>query len=184
MPMLKRVLPMAASGLLLAVALAPQAAQAEVTFVPGTYELANFNLGPVVDTLVVTVSGGVADFTATGEINATFSVPEDISPTGGTASYYFYYDIPATPVTASWDTTSYPYLSFWSSTYEGGVTAGAIPGDDGPNYFDLFQSTPGTAQLFAGAPEPATWALLVLGLLGLGATLRASRRRLSFVPAA
>jgi hypothetical protein len=148
-----------------------------VTFVPGTYYLAADDFDTAVDTLVVSVSAGTAKFTLTGIDNATFTAPNNSSPMGGGVDPY--YSISGSSLTASWDTGAYPYLTFWSTGDGGGATAGSIPGADGSNYFDIYQSTLGTGQVFTatGAPEPAAWTLMLMGFGGLGAVLRAARKR-------
>jgi hypothetical protein len=158
--------------------LAAQAAHATetVSFNPGTYYLSDSDLGPVADTLVVTLSGGTADFTLSGTDNATFTVPNNSTPSGGGSSPY--YLITGSSITASWDTTAYPYLTFWSTGADGGVTAGSVPGDSGTNDFNTFQSTDGTGQVFTatGVPEPGTWTLILIAFSGVGAGLRAARK--------
>ena len=59
----------------------PAAAEA-VTFIPGSYSLAQSDLGHPVDTLDLTVSGGIATFVLTGIDNATFAVPDMSTPAG------------------------------------------------------------------------------------------------------
>jgi len=144
-----------------------------VTFIPGTYDLAETYLGAPVDTLVVTVSGGVADFTLSGADNATFSVPNDTAPDS-----FVFGDDPVystSIISESWDTTTYPFLTFWTNGGDGGVTVGSIPGDEGTNLFNTFQSTEGSGQVFTATPEPASWALLIAGFAGMGAAVRRSR---------
>jgi hypothetical protein len=163
----------------LAIALAAPAARAEtVNFIPGTYYLADGYLDVPVDTLVVTVGGGTASFTLSGADTATFTVPDGVTPTGEDLAGYGapYYYIPTSGVTASWDTSAYPYLTFWSNFEDGGLTAGSVPGDLGFNYIDLFESDVGSGQVFtvSGIPEPATWATMLVGLGAVGAL---SRRR-------
>jgi hypothetical protein len=153
-----------------------------IRFLPGVYELddyvPNAPVGPPTDTLTVTVSGGVAHFTLTGTDSATFSVPDPSTPTGTDIDddglFNPYYFIPTSAISASWDTTAYPWLTFWSAGIGGGVTAGSIPGDFGSNLFDTSGSTIGPSQVFA-VPEPTTWALLVTGLAGFGGVARARR---------
>ncbi len=77
-------------GLLIGATVAPSAHAVEVvTFVPGTYYLAETDLGTAVDTLVVSVTAGTADFTLTGADDATFSVPDNSTPTGGGGNPYY-----------------------------------------------------------------------------------------------
>jgi PEP-CTERM motif-containing protein len=76
---------------------------------------------------------------------------------------------------SSWNPSDYPYLTFWTTGNDGGVTAGTIPGESGTNLFNTFQSTEGTGQVFTvSVPEPSTWALMLLGFAGVG--LSALRR--------
>ena len=145
-------------------------AQADtVTFIPGTYYLAESNLGTSVDTLVVSISGGVADFTLTGTDNATFTVPNLATPLGlqfGDSPYFA-----APPVTASWDLSTYPYLTFWATPNDGGFTAGSVPGDTGSNFINIYQSTDGTGQVFSllnTTPLPSSWTMMLAGLAGFG----------------
>lgn len=154
-----------------------------ITFVPGTYYLddyvENAPVGPPTDTLVVTVSGGVASFVLTGTDTATFTVPDNSIPTGtdidNDGVFDPYYLIPGSSITTSWDPTTYEYLTFWSASIGGGVTAGAIPGDFGANLFDTSGSTVGPSQVFA-VPEPSTWTMFVVGLAIAGALTRWRRR--------
>jgi hypothetical protein len=48
-----------------------------------------------------------------------------------------------------------------------------LPGEDGYWGPDLFFGAP----TFAGVPEPATWAMMLVGLLGVGAAMRSARRQ-------
>jgi hypothetical protein len=154
-----------------------------IRFVPGTYYLEDYienaPIGPPTDTLVVTVAGGVASFVLTGTDTATFSVPDDSTPTGtdidGDGVFDPYYLIPGSSITTSWDATTYDYLTFWSASIGGGVTAGSIPGDFGTNVFDTSGSNVGPGQVFA-IPEPSTWAMLLEGFALAGALARARRR--------
>jgi hypothetical protein len=153
--------------------LAHSALAETVIFDPGTYNLAESYLGSPVDTLSISIVGGIADFVLTGQDTATFSVTNDSTPAGGGSNPYF------TTFTGSWDTTAYPYLTFWSTGSLGGVTAGSVAGDSGANFFNLFQSTSGTGQVFtlSGVPEPATWAMLLVGFAALGFAGLRSRRK-------
>jgi len=170
-----------AAGVTLAASLAVTGAQAveTVNFVPGVYSLAESNLGPVADTLTVTVSGGVASFVLAGADNATFSVPDGVTPSGGGANPD--YQISAFPITTSWDPSVYTYLTFWSTASSGGVTAGDQAGDQGTNLFNTFQSTVGTGQVFtvSGVPEPGAWALMITGFGLAGLALRRRQRVLA-----
>jgi hypothetical protein len=169
---------LSAAGILAAAAMGAQGAQAAetVTFIPGTYSLAETNLGSPVDTLVVTVSAGTASFVLSGADNATFTLPDSSTPTGGGGNPY--YLISSSGGSASWDTTSFPYLVFWSTPSDGGLTADAVSDDSGPSDFNLFQSTAGTGQVFtvSGVPEPAAWTMMLVGVGCVGAMARSSRR--------
>ena len=162
----------AIAGLVVADGLAFAPAHAEtVTFIPGTYYLAEDYLGTPVDTLVVSISGGVAYFSLSGEDTATFAVQNNSTPTGddGNGDPGNPYFSVASIVSASWNAADYPYLTFWSTFDAGGVTAGTATGDSGTNLFDIFQSTDGTGQVFTlSVREPSTWALMLIGFAGLG----------------
>jgi hypothetical protein len=158
----------------------PAAAEA-VTFIPGSYSLAQSDLGPPVDTLDLTVSGGIATFVLTGLDNATFAVPDMSTPAGGGTTNP-YYMVDGASVTGSWDKTVFPFITFWDTSLDGGFTIGSQPGESGRNLVDVFQSAPGTGQVFAfgvsaqSIPEPATWAMVVLGVGLMGAGLRMNAR--------
>jgi hypothetical protein len=155
------------------------AAAPVVTFVPGTYSLAYSEYGPAVDTLAVTVSGGVASFVLSGDDTATFSVPDMSTPAGlvyfgGPNPYYLSASLPA----VSFDATANPYLSFFSTLDGGGFNVGDEPDGSGNNFLAFYQVTSGTAQVYtiAGVPEPAAWATMLLGLGIAGAVARRRRR--------
>jgi hypothetical protein len=155
------------------------AAAPVVTFVPGTYSLAYSEYGPAVDTLAVTVSGGVASFVLSGDDTATFSVPDMSTPDGlvyfsGPNPYYLSASLPS----VSFDATANPYLSFFSTLDGGGFNVGDAPDGSGANLFAFYQVTRGTAQVYsiAGVPEPAAWATMLLGLGVAGGVARRRRR--------
>jgi hypothetical protein len=149
-----------------------QVAQA-LTFDPGTYFLAQSFLGAPVDTLKVSVSGGVASFDLTGADNETFSIPSPSKPTGHVMKNKDPYYLAAPPVTASWNSTLFPYITFYKAIDEGGLSVGSKPGDKTGNLLlNLFQSTEGPGQVFnrnlPATPLPSTWLMLLAGLVGLG----------------
>jgi hypothetical protein len=172
----------AAFAVVAAAAGSPLAATAAVIhFLPGTYDLDDYVSGAPptapTDTLVVTVTGGIASFALSGTDAASFSVPDDSSPTGtdidNDGVFDPYYLIPGSAISASWDTSLYPYLTFWSADIGGGVTAGSIPGDLGVNQFDTSGSTSGPSQIFA-VPEAGAWTMMVIGVTAVGAAVRRS----------
>jgi hypothetical protein len=67
--------------------------------------------------------------------------------------------------TASFDTTTYPSLTFYTTGVGGGFTIGSPPADLGNDLVNEFG-----AQVFtvAAVPEPATWAMMILGFAGIG----------------
>ncbi len=172
----------AAAVCLLASATAAPTGAVEIRFAPGVYDLEDYvegaPVGPPTDILTVVVSGGVASFTLSGADDATFSVPDPSTPTGTDIDddglFNPYYEIPGSAISASWDTSVYPWLTFWSAGIGGGVTAGSIPGDFGANVFDTSGSTIGPSQVFT-VPEPGIWMLMLTGLAGIGVVGR--RRR-------
>jgi hypothetical protein len=168
------------AGLVAAGGLADTPAKAErITFIPGTYDLAETNLGPPIDTLVVSISGGIADFTLSGANTATFAVQNNSTPTGDVSGVpgIPYYSV-ASIVSASWSASDYPYLVFWPTRHDGGFTVGTYPGAAGTNLFNLFQSTEGAGQVFTvTVPEPSTWALMLVGFAALGLAVRRNSTR-------
>jgi hypothetical protein len=149
------------------------AAANTITFIPGTYYLAE-NYGATPDhTLVITVSNGVADFTLIGDDpSETASLPDVATPSSGGADDPTFL---STAASANWDTNTYPYLVFYSTADQGGLEA---YGDS--DIFNLYQSDEGPGQVYSVAPEPAAWALMLAGLFTLGAVLRGRRRQVVF----
>jgi len=77
-----------------------------------------------------------------------------------------------------------------ANAFFSGNGSGVFTGDDFAFYDaptlggEQFQASTGTYTVTSGAvPEPATWAVIVVGFGGIGAALRGSRRRQSFVAA-
>jgi hypothetical protein len=66
-----------------------------------------------------------------------------------------------------WDENDGPSQAWQSGT--GNLFGQSDPGLSGSETFTLFDSV--------GTPEPATWALMLAGFAGLGATLRSRRKR-------
>ncbi|MBV8683496.1 MAG: PEPxxWA-CTERM sorting domain-containing protein [Caulobacteraceae bacterium] len=156
-------------------------ASAVVTFVPGTYYLSNSRLGAPTDTLVVSVTGGTADFALSGGDSETFSVPNNSTPDQLVFGNSPVYNV-SSLTSYSWDGSAYPYLTLYTNSVGGGLTIGSKPSDTGSNLVNLFQSTDGSGQVFtiSSVPEPASWSLMLAGVALAGATLR-SRRRLAVV---
>jgi hypothetical protein len=146
-----------ASSFALVLAGPVQIARADIlTFDPGTYNFLTNSL----EQLVITSDGVTASFVMTGEVDATFSLPDNSTPAGG---------LPIDPYflagTASFDTTTYPYVTFYTTGDGGGFTIGSQPADLGNNLVNEFG-----AQVFtvAAVPEPSTWAMMILGFAGIG----------------
>ncbi len=155
-----------------------------VTFDPGTYHLATtFPFDAPDDTLVVSVSAGVASFTLSGAESATFSVENDVAPSGFihyTADDPYYTG--AAILSASWDTSTEPYLIFFADNDAGGVAASSDTYGDPPLAFSTDESNSGIGQVFtlgASVPEPGAWAMILLGVAGVGAVLRGRPRNAS-----
>jgi hypothetical protein len=150
---------------------APQVSAAQdVKFIAGTYHLAQSVFGPPSDTLDITVTGGMASFTLSGSPNITWQLPDVVTPdVGGPLEIQFNASSVTSP---SWDTVSYPFLFFFATGDSGGVAIGT----DTNIYVNVYESTEGTGQVFAFVPEPAAWALMLVGFGGLGAALRSRRK--------
>ena len=76
----------------------------------------------------------------------------------------------------AWDLNGGPSLAFQS-----------VPGAPGPirtdsNAFEILGTVGAVSPVAASVPEPAAWALMLLGFGGLGAALRARRRTLAALP--
>jgi hypothetical protein len=179
-----RVLPSLAGAIFAWCFVAPMQVAQAVTFYPGTYHLADTFLGAPVDTLAVSVSGGVASFVLSGADSETFSVPSPSTPTGRVLHNDPYYLV-APPVTASWNTTLYPYLTFYRTSDHGGLSITNEPGDPKGSsiLLNLFQSTEGTGQAFSATatPLPASWTLMLAGLAGFGLLLHRRHRKTNSV---
>jgi hypothetical protein len=147
--------------------------------------------------LPVASQASVLSFVISGADNASFTLDSNPIPTGqadvgsGPIAPYFA-NILGTLNNAP---VTFEYITFYGPTDGGGLSAGTQPGDTGTNYFDLFGAqifgntntapsfAPGTF-LFANvlngplvdtltisaaaAPEPATWAMMLLGFAGIG----------------
>lgn len=150
---------------------------AVINFNPGTYYLSATTIDPPVDTLTITLNGGVADFVLTGLDSATFSVLNH-SVADGIVSYAGdnpYYDYGLGKITStSWDASLYPFITFYTITDAGGFSIGSSPGDAGSNnLIDLYSSS----QLFSvsSVPLPATLPLMLSGVGMLGFAMRRKR---------
>jgi hypothetical protein len=143
------------------------------SFTPGTYEFSDERFGPVVDTLVVSISGGTADFTLTGQDNETFAILNNSVAAGyiagGNGDPYFFGSAIKSP---SWSIVNDPYVTFWTATDEGGLTISAVPGDSSRlNLVDVVSPSRGTGQVYTTVdpvPLPGALALFGAGITGLG----------------
>jgi hypothetical protein len=115
--------------------------------------------------------------------NPANNIPDSFSLYGtSTPNYIFFASVPGLPAN---------YLSFYTDTVGGGLSAGSLPGDGGTNIFNLFgeqfftytaadgdlthiQFRQGTFVLgsdtltIGETPLPSTWLLMLSGLVGLG----------------
>jgi hypothetical protein len=149
--------------------LASYAANAAViNFNPGIYSLSTLSGGTPVDTLTIALNAGMADFTLTGQDSATFSVIDHSVPDGFVFSDSPYYDSGSGKViSTSWDSSLYPFLTFYTTANFGGFSVGTTAGDiSGTDLFDLYS----TNQLFSvsSVPLPASLPLMLTGLGMLG----------------
>jgi hypothetical protein len=151
-----------------------------LNWVPGSYALANSDLGPTVETL--TIGGGAtAEFALTGSVNATFFIqnPGDVTDTWPASPpvpppLAFYFDVNSFAVEGvSWDAGAYPYITVFPAGLGGGLAVGSTPGRDG-DFFNFFQAHDDPGQIFVDldTPEPSTWVMLLLGFAGLAWTAR------------
>ena len=169
-----------AAGALSLVVAASAAATAVVVFPFTSVALSRTYGGTPDDILSRTVSGDIATFTLSGLDNATFSLYYGRVPELGALHQY---NLNQSPLSASWNTAVYPDVTLWTTSAGGGLTVGSQPGDHGVNLFNLFRAAPqyGTGQVYdfgsLSVPEPASWTLMLIGLGGLGASLRRARAR-------
>lgn len=142
-------------------------------------------------TLTVLDVGGVAEFTGSvtlpgppsTTVNVSFDLPDVDAPLGvevGGSPYFKGSDL----TNASWDTSLYPYVTFWSNQDGAGISIGSLPDDNLADnvYFTDFGSEQyfleGSPSIFTlSSPEPATWAMLLLGVAATGAGVRRRRAR-------
>lgn len=141
-------------------------------------------------------------FTIAGVDNATFTLDSAPTPDGffnnGAGDNPYFDNINGT---LSGSSFQFPVITFYGASNSGGVTGGTEPGIVGTVYFDLYGPTifsgtpanptfaPGVFDLnniagvftdtltISGVPEPATWGLMLAGFFGLGAVVRAARRK-------
>jgi hypothetical protein len=183
----------AASALLLSAAPA-FAVRIGVEWTAGTYLIAQTCLGgnppclsPDDASLKVTIAGPTVSFTVTdfddASENATFTLPNYEVPAGvitGDSPYFSVLpdsDGVVTLQNADWDTTAYPYVTFYSAANGGGLTIGSAEDGTPPNLTVLFNSaqTTGSPYALLPVPEPYDWSLMLVGVGFSGAALR--RRR-------
>ena len=170
-----------ATAVLCLCAPAPASALQIVSYPRSTVWLADAYGDPASDSLTRTIHGHVAYFVLSGVDNATFTTPFGLPSAPGDVQS----DNVIVPIlSASWDTAKYDFLTFWMPSRGGGLTVGTAPGDQATNLFNLFQAAPefGSGQVYnfgplGGVPEPATWTLMVIGVGGLGASLRRANKR-------
>jgi hypothetical protein len=160
----------------------------EIGWIPGTYALSDYDLGPPVETLEIS-SGNIATFRLTGIVNATFTIGNpgnvtDIFPPSPPIppppwAFYFDYNLHAIE-SVSWDPTAYPYITVFPAGLGGGLAVGSAPGRDG-DFFSFYQSKDDRGQIFADldTPEPSTWVMLLLGFTGLAWTARRGPSRIA-----
>jgi hypothetical protein len=129
--------------------------------------------------LSVSIVGPMADFGISDQDNPSwnfsFSLPDYLAPTGFEPGGSPYYEGPH--LAAPWDTTIFPYVTFWSAVDGGAITIGSTPNESGPDLVDFFASAADPEPDFAlvSVPEPDAWVLILLGAGLCGAGLR--RRR-------
>jgi hypothetical protein len=180
-----------AIGATLALAGSASASPYMVQFTGGVYPIAVSCPGAALPcdqstnaTLTVTVSGPQANFVVdvTGDQSATlsFDLPDYLAPTGVEPGGSPYFTMPNLTA-ATWDTATYPYVTIWSPADGGGISVAGTPDDSGDVLLALFESEQTTSSPFTltGTPEPATWAMLIVGAGMTGATLRRRRMRLA-----
>lgn len=180
----KRLLAIAAMGTMVLAAPVGVSAAQVLLFPVATVYLSDHYLNVPVNKLTRTFSGNISNFTLTdyqtGAVQGTFSVRFAIVPAPADIGPYSYN---ASVMSASWDRVAFPYLTLWTTSGGGGLTVGDQKGDKGNNLYNLFQAEEGfgLAQIYAfgeGVPEPSTWALILVGVGGLGASRRARRFRM------
>jgi hypothetical protein len=176
----------------LALSTAPaRAVEIGVQWSAGTYLIAQTCPNSVIPcgaqedaSLKVTISGPTVSFTVTDLDNssedATFTLPNYEIPAGvitGDSPYFSVLPDSKGVVTlqnANWDTTAYPYVTFYSAANGGGLTIGSAEDGTPPNLTVLFNSaqTTGSPYALVTVPEPEAWSLMLVGVGFSGAVLR------------
>jgi PEP-CTERM motif len=154
-----------------------------VTFAPGVFAFAttcpNAPATPCDGasnaTITVTVAGSQASFVvdvpSAPADDVSFTLPDYDVPTGVEPGGSPYFSGP-TLTDATWDTTVYPYVIFWSAIDGGALNIAAGP-DGADSLITLFASNQTITPVFSGLlPEPGTWTILLAGFALAGAFLR------------
>jgi hypothetical protein len=139
-------------------------------------------------TFVLPAQASTLSFVISGVDNATFSLDSKPGPTGQVdvghgANNPYFADVAGTN---SGSPIVFPFLTFYTPTDRGGLSAGLQPGDIGTNFFDLLGdlifSGPGSAPVFSpgvfalgadtltvsATPLPAALPLFATGLGVIG----------------
>jgi hypothetical protein len=159
-----------------------------VTFNDATYQMAqtcsSLTTSPCddspVDTLTVTVAGGVAQFSITGADTASFDLPSTLLSAGsyGGAPYF----LPSQYSDETWSSSVYPYITLYPSIDGGGLTIGSAYTDGVVGeaiFIDTYDSNAvdGASDFYSTqVPEAPVWAMMIVGSGGLGAVMRRRRR--------
>jgi hypothetical protein len=159
------------------------------------FKSAAFACAAILGAMSTSASADPLLFTFTGAFSGSFNLDSNpaIGGQGGVDAFY----ISNVPVTYNGTTTVEPYVDFYASTANGGITVGTGV-DAGSTYlFDLYNTvlytgsasapqfktgsyllsstdggTNNVTLTISAVPEPTTWALMVVGMGLTGAMLR------------